>query len=240
MKYAPCPKIKDKEARGLAQLLLQVDPKKRTTLQEALRHPWFRLANSLHEQPTLDGDICMNHAKKGKNFKLRAVLLQFVEAKMQGEDIEYYRQLWDQVDENSDGVLDISEFATMWNSVEYPEGRTKPSAQDIFDSVDSDKSGDIQFNEFVAFTFDPSRLDPETRRQMLQAAFCSIAGDDTLVQLDELEAIFSQEVKPLVKILFDEIDTDDSGSIDFPHFSDYILHLCDHSTSKSFTSKSFT
>jgi len=72
MKFAACAKIKDKEARGLCQQFLQVDPKKRINLQASLQHKWFQLPGQ--EEVHLNPEICQAHAKSAKNFKLRSVL----------------------------------------------------------------------------------------------------------------------------------------------------------------------
>lgn len=225
--YAPCSKCKDKTARSLAQAFLQVNPAKRITLEAALQHPWFQLADCVNEDRPLDSSLVASIAKRAKNFKLRAGLLQFVESKLQGEHIGYYTQLWNKVDTNHDGVMDFHEFSAMWASIEFPKHKKKPPAEDIFHVADVDMNGTISFDEFVAFTFDPRRMDKEAREQCLQSAFSGIAGDDGLIQREELEQLFSEDVKALVAILFKEIDSDGDGSINYKEFSKYILKLCE-------------
>jgi len=227
LKIAMCAKVRKKETRGFVQEFLHVDPAKRIKLKHALENPWFELATSLHEEHPLDADICLNHATRNQNFKLRAGLLELVQSKLQGEHMRHYQVQWDRVDTDHNGTLDYKEFETFWNSMQVNTKGPKPSAKALFNIVDVDMSGDISFDEFVAFTFDPRKMDAETREQYLTSAFCSICGDDHLLQLPELEEFFSEEVKPFVSVLFDEIDNDKNGEIDYKEFSKYILHLCE-------------
>jgi len=152
--------------------------------------------------------------------------------KLQGGHIQYYKRLWNKFDVKCNGVLDFEEFSMMWDSIEYPKGKKKPEAKEMFEIVDMDSSGDIQFDEFVAFTFDPGQIDAETREQYFRSAFSNIAAlnggaESESINLPALEALFSEEVQPLVHILFEEIDTDGDGAIDYDEFSKHILHLCE-------------
>merc|ERR1712085_128348 len=94
-----------------------------------------------------------------KNLKLREVIIELVESKLQGEHLDYYTDIWEEFDLNHDGVLDTLEFTNFWNAVKYPKDAKKPGVEEIIALVDIDMSGNVDFDEFVAFTFDIKKLD---------------------------------------------------------------------------------
>merc|ERR1712228_813049 len=91
--------------------------------------------------------------------------------------------------------------------------------------VDTDRDGVINFDEFVAFAFDPSLLREGEREQYFHSAFNSIRKGDDGVDRNSFKELFAAEAVPLVDRLFDEIDSDHSGKIEYSEFAKYLLEL---------------
>merc|ERR1711907_812375 len=103
----------------------------------------------------------------------------------------------------------MEEFTAMWDTVEYPKGKIKPDAKDIFNVVNADMSAAVEFDEFVAFVFDPRIMEDEAFEQYIRSAFSSLAqrgetSEEDAIGIEALAGIFSEDVRPLVDILFEE------------------------------------
>merc|ERR1712032_805797 len=222
-------KIQNDRGRELTVSMLQVDRCKRVALPSAVTHGFFRLGEDLpgheHGKHHLSAAVVKAHEDRIYNFRLREVILELVESKIAGEHLSYYAQLFDEFDLDHDGCLGREEFAKVWASLDYPAGVKKPSAEVVFKDVDTDRDGIINFDEFVAFAFDPSLLREGEREQYFHSAFNSIRKGDDGVDRNSFKELFAAEAVPLVDRLFDEIDCDHSGKIEYSEFAKYLLEM---------------
>ncbi|CAK0886157.1 unnamed protein product, partial [Prorocentrum cordatum] len=124
------------------------------------------------------------------------------------------------------GVVESSSAPwKVWAALDYPAGIEKPSAEAVFNDVDIDRDGILNFDEFVAFAFDPNLLDETAREQYFHSAFDCIRSSDNGVDRVGFKELFAVEAFPLVDRLFDEIDADHSGKISYEEFAKYVLDL---------------
>jgi len=230
-----CRLIADQKAQNLVRRCLQVDPTNRIQVAEALRHPWLeqctQVENGKKESKSssdkLDIKVCRAHALKAMDLKLREVLLMLVTSKLQGAHVAFYEKVWNKWDFNNDGILDRAEFAKLYADLNNPHGSLPPNPMEIFKAIDVDASGTIDFNEFVAFMFDPKRLPADIRRMYFLSAFNNLKGPDGCVRLADFEKLFSNDVQYLVVRLFHEMDPQGTGNITFEKFQTYIMLLCE-------------
>jgi len=223
---ADCSTIVDPDARELTRMLLQVEPAKRISVGAALYHPWFQASDKPDKRTSLNVNVCRAHVTHAMGLKLREVVLMLVASKLQGAHLTTYQQIWAQWDANNDGVLDKAEFAALWGSLSAPF-RPTMSAAEVFDAIDVDANGTLDFDEFVAFMFDPMHLNPAVTAMYFRSAFSSLCGPGGAVSRRDFETLFSVTARPVVAMLFDEMDTDQSGFIDFEEFSQYVMRLCE-------------
>jgi len=224
-----CENIREERGRELTLSMMQVDPSKRVLLPSTVGHRFFLLGEDLpgheHGKHHLSASVVKAHEDRIHHFRLREVLLELVESKIAGEHLSYYADLFDEFDINHDGALDREEFAKVWAALDYPAGIEKPSAEAVFNDVDIDRDGILNFDEFVAFAFDPNLLDETAREQYFHSAFDCIRSSDNGVDRVGFKELFAVEAFPLVDRLFDEIDADHSGKISYEEFAKYVLDL---------------
>ena len=70
---------------------------------------------------------------------------------------EFSKKLFDSVDTDKSGEIDITELETLMNSIAKEMGCDSLSKEDIqqgFDELDTDKSGSISFEEFKSLAKD--------------------------------------------------------------------------------------
>jgi len=128
----------------IAKILTPVE--KRLSLDEILKHPWVQKGNEIKKlEPLLD-------YKKMKKFatysRLKAVVLAFIASQLPTKEIEPQSELFKYIDSNNDGYLSVDEVERI-----LKKQGINPSHQELhatLKSIDMDKNGKINFNEFVA------------------------------------------------------------------------------------------
>lgn len=136
------------EAKELIQLML-TDETNRLTPKQALKHPWFK--NNLGK-PKKKG-LALNHLNKLKEFsritKMKKIICTFLASRMANEEIDKQIESFEKLDKNKDGYITLKELQKGLG-----DAYTDEEVKTIMDSVDTDKNGAIDYNEFVAATLD--------------------------------------------------------------------------------------
>merc|ERR1712232_402859 len=155
------------------------------------------------------------------NAEYMGALLNLVAGKLQGESLEYYRQIWEKFDTDHSGNLSTSEFLQMMTSPEF--GMDVHKAESLMAMADVDGNGTIDFNEFVAVMFNPNDLTEDKLETYLTSLFTGLAGEDNQLSRKEFAAVFPEAMsKTLIKAMFDEMDSDGNGKVDLAEFSQFI------------------
>uniref|UniRef100_A0A7S2KUB8 Calmodulin n=1 Tax=Zooxanthella nutricula TaxID=1333877 RepID=A0A7S2KUB8_9DINO len=228
LREVDCAEVEEGPGRDLARRMLQVDPAARLGLSQALRHPFLELAAHLERRraaPALPSEAIAAHVQHFKGFKLRQVIIQLVESRLQGEHLDFYANLWDRYDIDGIGTLSRARFDAYWETVAYPAGERKPPAEQVFEIVDMDADGRVTFDDFVALNFDLDLLDPDARERCLHSAFESIQSPDGGVHLHNLRDMLGDQAQVAVEHLFAEMDASAQGIITREEFFDYVESL---------------
>lgn len=229
-----------RRCKALLRGLLEVDPRRRFTIDMAIQHPWFELAQELRQGVPLEGAAKTLHSR-GNCSALRVALLNVIGSHLQGASIEYYRTLWSQYDVDHDGTMSFEEFEDMlrhagligahsqaWRALPYNAAlpvSQLPTADELFELADVDMNGKISFQEFVGFMFNPDELDEKEKLEYFKSAFHTLAGDDHGISAGEFASLFADQYAGTIYELFREIDTDNSGHVDYQEFEDFINGL---------------
>lgn len=136
------------EAKDLICRLLTTESE-RLTPKQALKHPWFKSNIKRSKQKKVN----FNHLERLKEFskasKIRKIICTFLASRVSNEEVSKQLESFEKLDKNKDGYITLKELHKGLG-----EGFTVEDAQRIMDSVDTDKNGAIDYNEFLAATLD--------------------------------------------------------------------------------------
>jgi len=178
-----------KSAKDLIKKLLEVDPKKRLSAKEALDHEFFDEINS-NRLDELNSDFSvLQNLKKNKNSQKfqQAVVSYLVYNFAKKDEIKNLRKVFKTIDINQDGRISKEELLFGMNRFSNLE-ITEKEIQDILDIIDSDKSGFLEYEEFIAATINKRSLFTD---ENLKAAF-------DLFDQDKNGNISTEEIKNIL------------------------------------------
>jgi calcium-dependent protein kinase len=203
------------EAKDLISHLLVVQPDGRLTAEQALSHPW--VATTQPEVP-LSLDLESLARFKSARKLQRSVLLCIASLCSEGE-IADLKAKFERLDVNGDGMLTFAELQ------QGLSGTSAAELQELWQSIDVDQSGSIDYSEFLAATMDRSIF---LQEEKLWAAFSTFDKDGSgKISAEELKAVLGQgaveEPAPgFWEELVREADKNGDGEIDFSEFIDLV------------------
>jgi calcium-dependent protein kinase len=206
--------ITDEAKMFISKLLC--DEKHRMTAKKALKHPWIKKTIEKGEDKVLSHA----HLTRLKNFnskkKLRQAVLTFMASRVTDEEIEEQTKLFRDIDHNNDGYITLKELTKVLEG-EYDISVIK----EIMNSVDTDKNGAINFNEFIAATLEP-KITQDIKRVEQAFKFFDTDNDGYIDGRELKELLTDKSLQPMQTIHFqnilEEADEDGNGKIDIKEF----------------------
>ena len=218
-------------AKDLIFKLLQYDPKKRLSAEEAIEHPWFKTAEFKKKDkvntisPELAKELIHNMTKyRSDNMLKCAVIAYLVHHITNTEECFEASKLFNKIDLNSDGKIEkhelIQGFEKYWG-ISKEEAKEKVDL--IFANIDTDFNGFIEYEEFVRAAVNSSIF---MSQNYLKFAFNYFDRDSSGdITFEEIKKRFTQNTKNTnskvdkeLKEIFDKIDINGDGSISFGEF----------------------
>lgn len=138
-------------AKDFVQKLLQYDPEKRPSAQEALSDMWIRERNSLKKMELEDVQISLNNLRAFRTQMTfqKAVLSYIASQQLSKEDEAKIRESFDILDADCDGVLSREElikgFELMYGDVK----KARKEVDSIMRRVDINQNGTIDYNGII-------------------------------------------------------------------------------------------
>jgi calcium-dependent protein kinase len=214
-----------KDAIDLIKNMLNKNPLKRYSCEQVLNHKWFRnmeeeaqnMKNSKKNSSAIQTG--MNAINKMKDFvvqnKLKQAVLQYICTQFNlKEEEENMRDLFSQFDTHKKGVINIADFTQILIRL-FGENDGKANAEQIFNNIDLDGSGEISYNEFITALIEGKNLVTNDR---LQKAFKMLDRDGSgSISLEEIRHVFGGEESKWRRIV-NEVDLNGDGEIDFAEF----------------------
>ena len=218
-------------SKDLINKLLQYDPKKRISADQAIEHPWFKTAEFKKKDkvntiaPELARELIQNMTKyRSDNILKCAVIAYLVHHITNTEECFEASKLFIKIDLNYDGKIEkhelIQGFIKYW-------GISKDEAEEkvelIFKNIDTDFNGFIEYEEFVRAAVNSSIFMSQNYLKFAFNYFDRDASGD--ITFEEIKKRFTQNAKNIntevdqeLKDIFDSIDINGDGSISFNEF----------------------
>ena len=215
------------EVKDLINKLLVLEPEKRLTAFEALRHPWFKVSNSNILYNNITKEEVLNCISNLLNYSIKSkfeelVLAYIVHNLPRPKQAKSCIKLFKLANKNEDGKLLRNELKqTLLNFVSE---EFLQNFDDIFSLLDGDNNDYIDYEEFLRATLDRKLL---VNERILRLAFRFFDKEKIgVISKDRIMKLFvgTNMTEDVFNNIFDEIDSDKDGQIDFNDFKEMMMY----------------
>ena len=232
--------IISQEAKDLIKCLIEPNPTKRLSAEQALKHPWFELKNmkaidrQLNNIETTNANKLVNNLKRYKsdNILRCAVIAYLVHNNTQLSQAHDAIKLFNKIDANGDGKIVKEELYNGLQSFLKLEGDSlKKEVDEIFNNIDTDHNGYIEYEEFIRAAIDKEYF---LNNNFLKFAFNYFDQDRSgNITLEEVTKLFYQNdsnkknsiAQEQLKQSFKSIDINGDGSLSFDEFCQMMKNI---------------
>lgn len=188
------------------------DPDSRLTAEQVLSHTWVANLAPNSEDSLLELDLlALKNYSKSNKFK--KATLTFIASRLKDDEIHKLRDIFFSLDKNNDGTLTFEEMNSGCKSL-----KSNFDIEEIFNSIDTDKSGSINYTEFIAATID-HRIYLQNER--LFEAFKTFDKDKSgKISMKEIHNVINdnREDYPSIEEEVKKFDKNGDGEIDYEEF----------------------
>jgi calcium-dependent protein kinase len=210
--------------KDLIKCMLEFDPKKRYSASQCLNHTW--IANI--KKSGLDNNLTKRALNNMKKFhaerKLQqASLTYIVNHLMSKEDKNEMHEIFSSFDKNGDGVLSRDEIFEGYKSI-LGEVEALKEVDRIMKEADLDKSGSIDYNEFLIACSNRQKL---LNKEKLESTFKMFDKDGNgSISAKEIKEVLGPALGGDAKLLeqiINEVDDDGNKEISLKEFKEMML-----------------
>lgn len=208
------------EAFKFTRELLQVDPQRRLTAEQALQHDWIQKYNSIQtRQEHIDATIVEGLTKFARMSSFRRACMSVVGWCVSGEVEAKARDVFLELDQNHDGTISPREFKKALQDMHVADD----AIDTAFAALDVNHTNEIDYAEFLsAMAMVPSCI--ELNDVILQQTFRRFDTDSSgyITEANLQEVLGDKfEGKKVSKLLI-ESGTTNNGAISFREFIQYM------------------
>ena len=208
-------------AKNFISQLLTYNKDERPSAAEMLKHQWLNDNASLAVDETMALSVLDNMKVFRADATLKQATYAFIASQLlsKGEK-DNLAKVFKAFDKNGDGKLSIQEVKEGYLE-HYGKVMSDEEVEEMFNAVDTDKSGFIDYSEFVVAAMNERQL---TSTDKLQAAFKMFDKDGSgIISADEIREVLqfggsdpmsAQAIEAVIK----QVDENGDGEISFEEF----------------------
>ena len=216
-----------KEVKDLINKLLIYEPEKRLTAMDALKHPWFKVTKSNMLYNNISKEEVLNYIQNLLSYKIKSkfeelVLAYIVHNMPRPKEAKNAIKLFKLANKNEDGKLlrnELKETLLNFVSEEFLN-----NYDEIFSLLDGDNNGYIDYEEFLRATLGRKLI---VNENVLIFSFRFFDKENTgYISRDKIKSYFigTKMSEELFSNIFDEIDKNKDGKIDFDDFKEMMMY----------------
>jgi calcium-dependent protein kinase len=211
------------EAKSLLRGLLTIPASERLTALQVLNHPWFAKFKSRGLSQVQLNSVLDNLKTFHSSVKLKEAVLTFITTMiLTAQDTDEMREVFSSIDKNHDGKLSRQELLDEYASIKSLEEATQ-EVDRIFETVDTDKSGFIDYSEFLKATVDHSNLLSASNLERAFAAF-DTDSSGTITKEELIRLLGEASVVGEWSQILDAVDSDKNGGIELKEFKELLMN----------------
>jgi len=237
------------QAQHFVRGLLQVDPARRLSAQQALQHPFLAERNRRPTGPDIDKGTVDALLKFGRVSHFRRKCLMMLAWSLSNKEHAMIRQHFLKIDVDRAGTLSMAELKhVLVDKFKIPD----QEASEVFRAIDGNQDDEISYSEFLA-AMCCSRI--QVHSELLAGAFARFDADGSgFITADDLRTVLGENAKASeIEGWLAEADHDQDGKVSYAEFVAYLrgdsaseedqtaaLRIIDKETERSSTQPSWT
>lgn len=211
------------DAKDLIGRMLAFSPNERYSASECLNHKWLSEHSIKNNVDKTFSIKCLTNMKKfhAERKLQQAALTYIVNHLMTKEDRNELLDLFRQFDTNGDGVLSKQEVMEGYKAY-LGDLEAEKEAERIMQEVDLDKSGTIDYNEFILAALNRQKV---LNKEKLEATFKMFDKDGNgKISADEIRSILGNtNEKSALDAIINEVDVNGDGEVSLIEFKEMML-----------------
>jgi calcium-dependent protein kinase len=206
-------------ARELVTGLLEKDPSKRYTIDQALEHPWVASHGVAPEKP-LDRKILSSLISFNAKNKFKKEAMRLVASTLSAADVQSLKTEFHRIDTDNTGYITFAEMSAAMAGQNIGQ-QNKKEIEEMMKRLDVDGDGKISWQEFLQATAEQQMVHHQNN---IWWAFCEYDKDgDGEITLSELKLMLKDEDPEKLAKYIAEYDSDGSGTINYEEFMRMLL-----------------